>query len=254
MFPVKDGRLTKSLRALQSALASDCVSTYIVLILISLAMWMQSATCDARCEKSRGVALASKGDYRAAILHFAEACRLNAREPDACYYWGRALYSSDRFEEALDAFDLALVSTDWKVATARGQSLDALGRPEAEGELKRALTKRSKLNSAVTEPDPLLALGSFLYREGRSGEALKLLKEAPPQYRRVTSYHYQLGRALAQHQRWEESAEALKSAVDMEPGYSEAHALLGRAYYRLGKAALGAEHSLKATQGSVTSR
>ncbi len=222
--------------------------------LISLALLLQTATCDARCEKSRGLALASTGDYRAAILHFAEACRLNAREPDACYYWGRALYSSDRFEEALNAFDLAIVSADWKVATARGQSLDALGRPQAESELKRALANRSKLNSPVTEPDPLLALGSFLYRQGRGGEALKLLKEAPPQYRRVASYHYQLGRALAQQERWHESAQALKSAVDIESGYSEAHALLSRAYYRLGKAALGAEHSLKATQGSVTSK
>jgi len=225
-----------------------------VVTLISLAILMQSAICDAHCEKARGVALASSGDYRSAILHFAEACRLNAREQDACYYWGRALYSSDRFEEALKALDLAIASPDWKVATARGQCLDALGRPEAEGELKSALSKRLKLDAPVTEPDPLLALGSFLYRQGRGGEALKLLKEASPQYRRVASYHYQLGRALAQHERWEESAESLRLAISVDPAYSEAHALLSRTYYRLGKSTLGAEHALKAAQGSLTSR
>ena len=222
--------------------------------LLSIVLLLQAPACDAHCEKARGVSLASAGDYRAAIPHFAEACRLNAREPDACYYWGRALYSSDRFEEALRALDLARVSPDWKVSTARGQCLDALGRPEAEAELKRALARRLKLDTPVTEPDPLLALGSFLYRQGRGDEALKLLKNASTQYLRVASYHYQLGRALSQQELWQESADALLKAISLEPGYSEAHALLSRAYYRLGKAALGAEHALKATQGSTISR
>lgn len=208
------------------------------------------------CTKLSGLVFAAMGDYRNATQPFSEACKLAPQEPDACYYWARALYSLDRFEDSLLALNQAKpgATKPWKIATARGQALDALGRPQAEAELTKALFQRSKEDTPVTEPDPLLALAAFLYRQGRATEAQKLLEQAPKRYQTLATYHYQLGRALSQQQRWQESAEALRRAVSLDPSSAESHGLLSRAYYRLGQSDLAAHHARRATQGSVISR
>lgn len=204
------------------------------------------------CIKSLGIVYAAFGDYRRAEPPLGSACRMSPKEPDACYYWARALYALDRFAESLAALDRAPLS--WRVAAARGQALDALGRPAAETALRAALELRQRDPAPVSEPDPLLALGQFLYREGRVAEVLALLQSAPPPYQRLPNFHYLLGRALAQQEDWPRAAEALRQAVALAPQLAEAHGLLSRVYFRLGKAALAAEHSRLALQGSTTSR
>ena len=226
-------------------------------MLLALLLFAQPTTCpqgDASCFKSQGIALAAGGNYRAAIQPFEHACKANPAEPDACYYWARALYTSDRFEDALNALAQAHKNATpaWRIATARGQALDALSRPEAEAELKRGLSLFP--GQPLREPNPLLALTNFLYRQGRPTEALKLLHSAPAPYQSLATYHYQLGRALANQQQWPAAAEALRKAVALDPNLSDAHGLLSRAYYRLGNNELGAAHSRLATQGSTTSR
>ena len=209
------------------------------------------------CAKTMGVALAALGDYRAAEEPFAAACRKNPAERDACYYWARTLYALDRFDDSLKALAQAASGATklWVMGTARGQALDALGRREAEPELGKALAQRRLDPAPVTEPDPLLSLALFLYRQGRGGEALTLLRTAPPAYQQIAAYHYQLGRALAQGERWEEAAAALRAAVLARPEYPEAHGLLSRCYYRLGNNELGAAHTDKArNQGSATAK
>lgn len=206
-------------------------------------------TPDAHCWKALGVVLAAMGDYRAATAPFAEACRLDPRERDACYYWARALYSSDRFTDSLRALDRAAPAATpaWRLGAARGQALDALGQgPAAEAALKLALEQRRLDRAPVAEPDPLLALASFLYRQGRSAEALAQLRTAAVGYQKLGAYHYQVGRALAQSEQWNEAVTALSRAVELQPDYPEAHGLLSRCYYRLGNSQLGAAHTAKA--------
>lgn len=206
------------------------------------------------CLKLSGLIYAATGDYRSSLAPFASACRLNRNEPDACYYWARALYSLDRFEDSLAALSSPSAAKPWKLLTARGQALDALGRPAAEADLRRALSLRQQDPSPLTEPDPLLALAAFLYRQGRAPEALTLLNTAPTPYRQIPAFHYQTGRALAQAQRWPDAAESLKNAISLDPNYSEAHGLLSRVYYRLNQPDLAAHHARRATQGSTTSK
>jgi len=204
------------------------------------------------CSKSLGIVYAALGDYRRAEPPLGVSCRLNPQEPDACYYHGRALYALDRFAESLAALDRAPLT--WRVAAARGQAFDALGRPAAEPALRAALALRQRDPAPIAEPDPLLALGHFLYREGRAAEVLSLLAAAPPPYQRIPSFHYLLGRALAQQEQWPRAAEALRQAVALDPNLAEAHGLLSRVYFRLGNAELAAQHSRLALQGSTTSR
>lgn len=204
------------------------------------------------CLKSLGIVYAALGDYRRAEPPLGSSCRENPKEPDACYYWARALYALDRFADSLAALDRA--SPSWRVAAARGQALDALGRSAAEPILRAALELRQRDPAPIAEPDPLLALGQFLYREGRVAEVLSLLQSAPPPYQRIPNFHYLLGRALAQQEQWPRAAEALRQAVTLDPHLAEAHGLLSRVYFRLGNAEFAAQHSRLALQGSTTSR
>jgi len=203
----------------------------------------------AHCLKLSGIVYAAMGDYRRAVGPFEKACSLDSREPDACYYWARALYANDRYEESLAAIDRAAAqaTAEWKLNTARGQCLDALGRPAAERVLRQAMEQKLSLAGKVSEPDPLLALAAYLNRQGRKQEVLKLLLGAPQSYQSIAVYHYQLGRVLSQEQRWEEAVDALAGAVGLDPHHAEAHGLLSRAYYRLGNERLGAEHARQAT-------
>lgn len=208
------------------------------------------------CWKALGVIYASQGNTRAAERPFGEACRKNPNEADACYFWARALYSLDRFEESLVA--LARCSrpemASWRNLTARGQALEALGRPEAEDDLRLAVEARKRDPKALAEPDPLVSLASFLYRQGKTSEASSVLDGAPFRYGELASFQYQRGRVLAQQGNWPAALAALLRAVELKPGYSDAHGLLSRAYYRLGDAAKGALHAAKSREGSVTTR
>lgn len=208
------------------------------------------------CAKALGVLHATQRDYRAAEAPFRRACQLNAAEPDACYYSARALYSLDRFEESLAALARAAPGSTkaWRLAAAEGQALDALGRLEAEAVLRKALAERERDPAPISEPDPLLALAAFLYREGRGGESLALLNGAGVRYQHVAVYHYQRGRALAQGLQWEQATAALEQAVALNDAYAEAHGLLSRCYYRLGKTELAERHTARARQGPASSR
>ncbi len=198
----------------------------------------------AYCEKVMGVIYSAAEEYRAAEPHFRKACELDAKEIDACYFWSRSLYSLDRFEESLRALDKSWGATmEWKIRTGKGQALDALGRAEAEEELRRGMEARKKDARPAGEVDPLLALGSFLYRQGRAEEALVLLSGATKDYQALAGYQYQLGRAWLAVEEWEKGAAALEEALRRNPKQREAHGLLSRAYFRMGREELGRRHA-----------
>jgi tetratricopeptide (TPR) repeat protein len=213
---------------------------------VALVSAVQANAQSAYCAKALGVVQAALGDLRAAEPHFARACRHRPPEPDACYFWARALYSLDRFEESLAALTLAPAGGGWRVTMARGQALDGLNRPGAEAVLRQALAERGRDGGAPREPEPLLALAAFLHREGRSPEALRLLDAAPEGYQRLPAFHYERGRALAQGEAWREAAAALEKAVALRDNYPEAHGLLSRCYHQLDQPELGAVHARKA--------
>lgn len=207
--------------------------------LVSAALKVQST---AYCEKVMGVLFAAAKRYREAEPHFAKACALDSREMDACYFWSRALYSLDRFEESLKALEKAeAASLEWKVRTGRGQAYDALNRPDAELELRKAIEAKKKDPRPPGEVDPLLALTALLYRQGKAGEVVSLLKAASG-YEKLAPYHYQLGKALLSEGNLESAEEALLAAIALQPQYPEAHGLLSRLYDRQSKPELAAKH------------
>lgn len=196
----------------------------------------------AYCEKVMGVLYAAEKQYREAEPHFAKACALDSREVDACYFWSRALYSLDRFEDSLRALEKAEgASLEWKIRTGRGQAFDALNRPGAESELRKAVEAKKKDGRPPGEVDPLLALTSLLYRQGKANEVVKLLQAATG-YEGLASYRYQLGKALLSEGNLQAAERELLAAISLQANYPEAHGLLSRLYDRLGKPKLAEQH------------
>ncbi|MFN9753988.1 MAG: tetratricopeptide repeat protein [bacterium] len=200
---------------------------------------------DAFCTKSLGIVYAALGDTRRAEPHLARACRANPREPDACYFWARALYSLDRFADSLAALDRDPSPPSARAHPPRGPARGARAHNPAGAAIRHA---RKRADA------PPLSLAAVLTRQGRPAESRARLRAAPPAYLRLAPYHYHLGRALAQQEQWAPAAEALRNAVSLQPAYPEAHGLLSRVYYRLGDPTQAARHSALALQGSTISK
>jgi len=207
----------------------------------------------ARNWKAYGVTLAAQEDYRGAEPPLREACRLAPYDPDACYYLGRALYATDRYEESLAAMRKAegVYPRPWRVELALGQAHEALGQAkEAEKRFLAAIRKAPPAPVTSDFDNPQVDYGLFLYRQGRLEEAIRQYEEGLARAPGSSRSRYQLGRALMQAGRMEEALTRLHEAVELEPGNKEAHLALSKAYFRMGRKEEGERHSRLAAGGS----
>lgn len=188
-----------------------------------------------------GVAYASQGGmYDLAEPPFARACDLDPKLPDACYYQGRALYALDRFEASIQALERAdrFYPNSWKIRLGIAQALEALGRSaEAEKEFRGTLSLGKN-----SDPQPGVALGLFLVRQGRSEEAIRLLAEVLRAFPSCTEAHLHLGRALLEQDQIMQALPHLEQAAKAQPASAQAHTLLAKAYVRSGRVADAQAH------------
>ncbi len=208
-------------------------------MILALLLLLQPAAPRAALDwKSAGVRAAQQGDYETAAQAFAEACRLDPRLPDACYFQGRALYYLNRFEEALPPLKASLgVDKDAARAhTAIAQALEALGRAsEAEHSFRQALR-------SGRSPDTRVRYAVFLFRQGRTEEALKPLQDALQRDPAHFDANLEAGRVLLQLGRLDDAVRHLDRALQSRPGASQAHLLAARALQRAGKHAEAEKH------------
>ena len=182
---------------------------------------------DAQVWKALGVTYAAMSQYREAEGPFARACALDSKLEDACYYHARALYALDRFEDSLRALEAA--PRTWKVRLAAGQAMEALSRPEAESEIRAALSLAKN-----TDPRPGVALGLFLLRHGRVEEARMPLESVIARFPMSAEAHLYLGRARLELGDVMGAIPELERAVSLD-GSAQAHLLLAKAYVRAGR-------------------
>lgn len=188
-----------------------------------------SAQNDARAHKALGVAYAALGNYDMAEPSFGKACALDSKLLDACYYHGRALYALNRFEASIEALRRAPAS--WRVTLGIAQALEALGRAsEAEPEFRKAL-----VSCRDTDPQPGVALGQFLIRQGRQAEAMAPLEVVVKRFPRAAEAHIHLGRVFLDRNETASAIEHLKLAVSIDPRSAQAHLLLAKAYVQSGR-------------------
>ncbi len=186
-------------------------------------------------QKALGVAYGAVGDYASAEEPLGTACRLNAAEEDACFYWARALYALDRFESSLAALEKAapVDRRPYRVHLAMAQALDGLGRAEQAEKQFRIAHAGLAVAQPALEEDPRLGYGVFLFRQGRAAEALPLLEAAAGAHPRSARARFEHARALVAESRLERAVAELKQALALDPGHEPARLLLAKLERRL---------------------
>jgi Flp pilus assembly protein TadD len=216
----------------------------------------------ARAWKALGVVHAAQEDFAGADVPFRNACEIDVRVEDACYFYGRNAYALNRFELSLEAMNKALRydRRPWRVHLAIAQALEGLGRADnADEHFRKAIQLMGNDRPSAPDFDPRLNRSVFLYRQGRAEEALAAVRPVIEENPRAARPQLELGRALLQLGRLQEAAQALEQAVSLDRNSAAAHLLLGRVYARLGQPEKAAEHSkigasLGAYEPSRTSR
>jgi tetratricopeptide (TPR) repeat protein len=202
-----------------------------------LARAAQQHPRNAQAWKALGVSYAAQKMYREAEGSLHRACRLDPKLEDACYFYARALYALDRFEESLAALGRA-DHESWKVQLGMAQALEALSRAaEAEKAFHRAVDL-----ARGNDPRPGVGLGLFLIRQGRSAEAIPIFEEVVARFPNAADAHLNLGRALFEENRAADAVPHLERAVALDPSSAQAQLLLAKAYVRTGRAAEAQAH------------
>lgn len=170
-------------------------------------------------------------------LHTARrAVKFGRHVPEAWQALGRACAVEKLRDESFRAFDRALQLAPDDVATLTdyGEALARYGgSKEAETMLRRAL------HIAPRSPRSLGLLGAQLATRARTPqerqEAAALLQRAIDAAPQGTDQRYHLGMLRLREGRIMDAMEQLKTCLELDPGYGEAHEGLGRAYTLLGR-------------------
>lgn len=181
-----------------------------------------------------------QGKIPEALEEIDRSLELDDSLPQVHFYKGFIFWSLERWEEAARSFERAVAIhpyyTDARMYLAT--CYENLGRPDdALAELDEALHDRT-----YPYPEKIhLNKGLILFRQGRSGEALRELRRAVeirPKYHRA---HYEMAKVLESMGRGEEALEAFAAAA---PGYEEDPGF----HYRYGAALFRAERREEAAK------
>jgi len=191
----------------------------------------------ARAWKTLGLVRISNGDLDGALPALGKACELAESDEEACYFLARNLHALGRYESAREAFEKALRAAPKPmlptVHRAIALNFVALFLPtEAERHFLKAIQLAGPGRNGE---DPRVDYGAFLFRQGRTQEALRPLEQAVRDAPSSTRANIEWGRVLLHVNKLNEAAVCLEKAVALQPGNWNAHLLLGQAYLRLGR-------------------
>jgi tetratricopeptide (TPR) repeat protein len=197
---------------------------------------------NAQAWKILGLAATSAGDPDAAVAALRTACELAPTDDEACYYFARNLFALGHYEAARTPFEKALRAAAQpqltRVHRAIALNYVALNSPAgAEQHFIKAIQSAGRTPRGAD--DPRVDYGAFLFRQGRTADALRTLQPAAQETPASARANLELGRVMLHADRLAEAAACLEKAVQLEPENFNAHLLLGRAYLRLGKTSEG---------------
>jgi Flp pilus assembly protein TadD len=227
---VEAGRLAQAEAALKSIVAAEAKN--------------------ARAWKALGVVYAMRSMHEVAEEPFRNACTLDPREPDACYFYGRNQYALNKFEASIGALRQALPieRRPARVHLGIAQAEEALGNVEKAQAAFRTAIKANANKTLRPDDDPRIAYSTFLYRQGKLAEARAAATSAVADHPASAKARVQLGRVLAQLGETGAAAGELEKAVAINPNDPQAHLLLGKAYTQLGRTEEGRRHLERAQQ------
>lgn len=207
-----------------------------------------------------GCAEDAKGNYSAAVASYEMALGLDPKDISALNNMGVSLFNGGKFEDSEKAFQKALEISpsaglysnlgvvrqclqSWNEAFASYQKAQELS-PEdptplynmavgkaAQGRGEEALALCARLlEKAPGNAGGHLLRGVFLFRLGKTREALDELREAVRLASDSYEANYDLGIALLSSGKSDEAQVAFQRAVELKPGFLEGHLALGQLF------------------------
>ncbi len=159
------------------------------------------------------------------------AVQMNQSDPEGWYGLGRIRYSQQRFQDAADCFQRALVLSPRSVKAENnlGLAYEGLNRTaDAAAAYRKAIAWQQ--DSLHPSEQPLLNLGIALLHQGKLPEAADLLTRAAAIAPRDPAIREQLGHLYLQLNQLGNAQQQFEQAIALSPQNPALHFLLGRVY------------------------
>ncbi|WP_158788175.1 tetratricopeptide repeat protein [Granulicella sp. L46] len=159
------------------------------------------------------------------------AVKMDPKNAEAWYGLGRIRYTQQRFQDAADCFERALVfdPRSAKAENNLGLSYEGLNRTDDAISAYRNAIQWQK-DSPHPSEQPLLNLGIVLLHQGKLPEAEQLLTQAASIAPRDSNIREQLGHLYLQTNELPKAQSQFEQAIALSPKNPALHFLLGRVY------------------------
>ena len=159
------------------------------------------------------------------------AVKMDPKNAEAWYGLGRIRYTQQRFQDAADCFERALVfdPRSAKAENNLGLSYEGLNRTDDAISAYRNAIQWQK-DSLHPSEQPLLNLGIVLLHQGKLPEAEQLLTQAASIAPRDSNIREQLGHLYLQTNELPKAQSQFEQAIALSPKNPALHFLLGRVY------------------------
>ena len=192
---------------------------------------------NAEAHKILGRALMIIGRYDFAQTEFEQAVRWKPGSAEIHYNLGKVHSAQDNYPPAKRAFEEAvrLNSSYMEAFNGLGFVMEALGEDEAAVEnYQKAAQLNEKRGGDFALP--YVNLGSYYNRINRHELAIEYAQKALKFNPKSDSAYFQnMAKAHRYREEWSQAAEALETAISINPLSSQYYYLLGTAYRHLGK-------------------
>jgi tetratricopeptide (TPR) repeat protein len=159
------------------------------------------------------------------------AVKMDPKDPEAWYGLGRVRFTQQRFKDAADCFERALVLDPRSVKAENnlGLSYEGLNRTDdAVAAYRKAIQWQQ--GSPRPSEQPLLNLGIVLLHQAKLPEAEQLLVQAAAIAPHDSNIREQLGHLYLQTHQLRQAQAQFEQAIALNPQNPSLHFLLGRVY------------------------
>jgi len=203
----------------------------------------------AKAYTALGMIYTAIGDWPDSEAAYRQSLRLNSEDPDTWYMMGRGYFLRNEFAKAKDAFETALKLSPQRIRNYENLALTREVMGDDRG-AEEVLRRGVEVNHTLAEPDVriVVAYGAFLFKHERNVESLAALREAVKLAPGDSEAHYELARVLFRMKQLESAAEEGEAASRTGLPDYKVHYLLSRIYTAMGNTQAAARHADQAAR------
>jgi len=204
----------------------------------ALAKSLQLDINNAEAHKVLGLDLATVGKQDEAQMEMEEAARLKPNSAEIHYFLGRIHYTRNAFPLAKQEFEAAI-----RLDPSYMKAYDNLGLTmEGMGDDQAALANYEKAIQLVERSGrksewPCLNLCAMYNRLNKPESALEYCRRALALNPKSEQAWFEVARAHMAQRNWASAANALQSAIEINPRFPKFHYVLSTVYRKMGKVA-----------------